>query len=534
MTALSQIKATQATIGRSPPHSIEAEEYLLSCCFIDGNEVVAKCDDMGLKAEAFYVPANRVIYERIADLYKRNVIIDLAVVAEDLKTTGQLEQIGSYAYLTQVSTKIPTTAQAPLFIEKIIELHQRRELIKIAATAVESSYTGDKTVEELSADLRNQIDTTSKTKTGVRPRSIASFEVPPDSDESVLLGNRYLNRGDGALLVSTSGMGKSSITIQASVTWGIGQPFFGIKPNGPLRSLIVQAEDSDGDVGEVWVSVNASLGLNAEQTALVSKNVLLVTERVRRGEAFVAALRKWIRDHKPDLVWVNPLLAFMDGDINSAQDTGKFLREGLNGLNEPASFGYIVLHHTTKPPAGKDKKFGRAWNEVMYNMSGSADLTNWARAVISLQPTPTQGHFEMILAKRGKRAGATKEVEQGAGTRLETITSIPLKHAEGFIQVPGRKRPMPRIFWEYREPDELPPTPTSAKGGRPKTYSFAQFADIIPADAAQGLGFNALFRKASAACGISKGAFAELMEEARQLNLVILESSTARFYRPLP
>jgi hypothetical protein len=30
-------------MGRTLPHSIEAEEYLLSCCFLDGLDVVARC-----------------------------------------------------------------------------------------------------------------------------------------------------------------------------------------------------------------------------------------------------------------------------------------------------------------------------------------------------------------------------------------------------------------------------------------------------------------------------------------------------------
>src|SRR5471030_2447588 len=32
-----------AAPGRGMPHSVEAEEYLLSCCLIDGAEVMARC-----------------------------------------------------------------------------------------------------------------------------------------------------------------------------------------------------------------------------------------------------------------------------------------------------------------------------------------------------------------------------------------------------------------------------------------------------------------------------------------------------------
>lgn len=137
-----------SAIGRTPPHSLEAEEYLLSCCFLDGADVVARCLEGKLSAPAFYFPANRVIFEKLVELYNKGTAIDLAILAEELKTSRQLDEIGGYAYLTQVSGRIPTTAQATYFIEKVRELHLLRELIKVATGAVESCYNYDGGLEE--------------------------------------------------------------------------------------------------------------------------------------------------------------------------------------------------------------------------------------------------------------------------------------------------------------------------------------------------------------------------------------------------
>jgi len=161
-------------IGRSPPHSIEAEEYLLSCCLIDGNDTIARCLEGKLGGSAFYAPANRIIYDKLVDLYNRGAPIDLAVLSEELKTTQQLEQVGGYAYLTQISGRIPTTAQAPYFIEKIRELFLLRELIKVASTAVENCYNYqggleefiDKTEQELFAVTQDRISDAAKSMKG--------------------------------------------------------------------------------------------------------------------------------------------------------------------------------------------------------------------------------------------------------------------------------------------------------------------------------------------------------------------------------
>lgn len=134
--------------GRLPPHSIEAEEYLLACCLLDGNDVIARCLEGKLSAAAFYVPANRVIFEKLIALYNNGTAVDLAILAEELKTSRQLDEIGGYAYLTRVSGRIPTTAQAGYFIEKVRELHLLRQLIKVATSAVERCYDYDGGLEE--------------------------------------------------------------------------------------------------------------------------------------------------------------------------------------------------------------------------------------------------------------------------------------------------------------------------------------------------------------------------------------------------
>lgn len=322
-------------------------------------------------------------------------------------------------------------------------------------------------------EWKRKIDALAEGNSVVFPaRPLTSFEIPPHGDKSILLGDRFLNRGDGGILVSTSGVGKSSMSLQMAVLWGLGKDAFGIKPNGPIKSLIIQSEDSDGDIGEVWHSIQHRIELSLEERSQVERNVILVTNRVHRGVEFVAQLRQLIRLHRPDIVWINPLQAFIDGDVTDSQDLGAFLREGLNSLNEPATFGYIIVHHTTKPPqpgqAGDVK-----WYEQMYQMAGGAEIINWARFIMSLRATDDEGKFNLILAKRGRRAGVTKQVEQGAGFRDEIVTAIPLQHAHEQVVVNGRK--MSVIFWESSDHDTKPKKPAPARS----PYS-PSVEDIIP------------------------------------------------------
>lgn len=123
------------------PHSIDAEECLLGSCLIDGNDVVKKCIELRLEPRHFYEQKHAIIFERILDLYNRQLPIDTAVLVEELRTAKQLDAVGGYAFVVQVSAKSPTTAQAVYFLEKVVELAILRRIIRDGTEVVEGCYS---------------------------------------------------------------------------------------------------------------------------------------------------------------------------------------------------------------------------------------------------------------------------------------------------------------------------------------------------------------------------------------------------------
>ncbi len=93
---------------------------------------------------------------------------------------------------------------------------------------------------------------------------IALGEQEPDP-KLTLLGRRFLCTGGGLLFVGPSGIGKSSAGVQQDLLWGLGRPAFGIVPARPLRILTVQAENDDGDLGEMVRGVSSALNFTAEE-----------------------------------------------------------------------------------------------------------------------------------------------------------------------------------------------------------------------------------------------------------------------------
>ena len=65
-----------------------------------------------------------------------------------------------------------------------------------------------------------------------------------------------------------------NLTAQASILWACNKAAFGIKPSRPLRSLILQAEDDDGDMQEMGEIVN-HLNLKDDEIRTVDTNTFV-------------------------------------------------------------------------------------------------------------------------------------------------------------------------------------------------------------------------------------------------------------------
>ncbi len=157
-------EAPSGAAGRSLPHSLEAEEYLLSCCLLDGADVLSRCLEARIRPESFYDPKHGVIYEVLVNLYNNQKPIEVSVVAEELKTSRQLDTVGGYAFLAQVSSRIPTTAQAAYFIEKVREQALLREIIRSATGAVEDCYGYSGGIDEFVDQIESKIFTVTQNR----------------------------------------------------------------------------------------------------------------------------------------------------------------------------------------------------------------------------------------------------------------------------------------------------------------------------------------------------------------------------------
>ena len=154
-------------------------------------------------------------------------------------------------------------------------------------------------------------------------------------------------------------------------------------------------------------------GCTKAETAAAAEKVLLFDTCGAVGEGFVSLLRKTLKAHPAiDLVIANPMQAVFGGDLSRNAELSTFLRAGidpvLKGADGAGRAGLLFIHHTNKPPAAKDRNGWGTDAAAAYIGAGGAELSNWARAILSLMPVEdTPGLFRLVAGKRGRRLGWT-------------------------------------------------------------------------------------------------------------------------------
>lgn len=245
------------------------------------------------------------------------------------------------------------------------------------------------------------IDATKADKLAVR--GMMEFAELPSDPNAVVLGERWLLRKSAACVFAPSGVGKSTFIARASTLWSLGEPAFDIKPSNPLRIVVFQAEDDDLDVREVAAGVKKLFRLSVNQCAQVNENVKVVRTRKSGIEFFKDDVLPAIVAWKPDLIVINPVMAYTDCDVVKQDEAARFFRRTLGAILESFNIAAILVHHTPKPTNTDLTKLNRY--QEQYLAFGSSDLINWVRAALMIWPTQVEGVFEFRASKRGEKIG---------------------------------------------------------------------------------------------------------------------------------
>ena len=160
-----------------PPHNDDAEKATLGAVILDPEAISVVL--RYLRPDDFYRAAHKKIYQAIIDLFNQGETLDLISLTDNLRTTKQLQLCGGTAYITALTSEVPTSANVEYYAKMVRDASVRRTLLRTAHEMI--SHAFDESMES-----RNVIEEAEK----------RIFEIT-DSDQ------RSSYRGAGEIVTET-------------------------------------------------------------------------------------------------------------------------------------------------------------------------------------------------------------------------------------------------------------------------------------------------------------------------------------------
>ena len=141
---------------RSAPHSIEAEQSVLGGLMLD-NDAWDKVSGL-IIAQDFYHRAHRLIFTAMQSLADSSQPMDLVTVSVELEANTELDAVGGFAYLGEISKNTPSAANIVAYANIVRERAVLREMIAAANDIAESGYdTQGRTSQQLLDEAESKV-----------------------------------------------------------------------------------------------------------------------------------------------------------------------------------------------------------------------------------------------------------------------------------------------------------------------------------------------------------------------------------------
>jgi replicative DNA helicase len=235
--------------GKVPPQAVDIEQAVIGAMMLEKNAVTDTIDI--LKPSSFYDPKHQYIYNAIRELFGSSSPIDLLTVTNKLKQTGELEAAGGAAYVSQLTSRIASTAHVEFHARVVAEKHIKRELIRMCSVVMKDAYddTTDvfdclsKAEGELFAIAENNMGKNADSMQNIVRQAIEEIEKASqntDGISGVPTGFFALDkltagwqRSDMIVIAARPAMGKTAFVLSmarnTAVDYGMGVAFFSLE-----------------------------------------------------------------------------------------------------------------------------------------------------------------------------------------------------------------------------------------------------------------------------------------------------------------
>ena len=171
-----------------PPQSIEAEMSVIGAVSVD-NDAMPKALEI-ITVDDFYRETHRKIFKAMKDLHELKKPMDLVTMVEELKSRGELEEVGGASYLATLIDCVPTAANIKYYARIVKEKAVARKTLAAGRDIQARIQDGESSAETID-EARRTLDALSNEADaicGVNADELIDFQ------ERTRLYIRYIKR----------------------------------------------------------------------------------------------------------------------------------------------------------------------------------------------------------------------------------------------------------------------------------------------------------------------------------------------------
>jgi len=135
---VSPAPVTSEILDRTPPSDLRAERSVLGSIVLSPDA----CDEVAtfLRPGDFHDDANRTLYEQMLAMHDSGRKVDLTLLIDQLRNSGDLDRIGGTSYLADVSRSVANAAHAVYYARIVSEKSAYRALIDASTEILREAY----------------------------------------------------------------------------------------------------------------------------------------------------------------------------------------------------------------------------------------------------------------------------------------------------------------------------------------------------------------------------------------------------------
>ncbi|WP_127903320.1 replicative DNA helicase [Solirhodobacter olei] len=304
-SGLPQAPGTEGA-SETAPHNIEAEQQLLGA-ILTNNDIFDRISSL-VRAEHFYEPVHRRIFEVASARIQKNALASPVTIKAFLEDDAGLQELGGAAYLARLAGGAIAAYAARDYAQMIYELAVRRELIAlgqdISARAAKLDVASEPKDQIVEAEQRlYQLG-----EQGVAERGFQSFLKAVT--DAVNVANAAYRRDGGLAGISTGlvdldkklgGLHPSDLLILAGRP-SMGKTSLATNIAFNVAKAYRRGMTADGTEGAVDGGVVGffSLEMSAEQLAarVLSEAAEVPSEQIRKGDMNEGEFRRFVEAAK--------------------------------------------------------------------------------------------------------------------------------------------------------------------------------------------------------------------------------------------